>query len=75
MILLHRGTLKIAEVESRFKETPVDAFVATVQNYGFQLKWKDLKHKYFVLIDFKKVSDSKKKGPELFLKPCFYKKR
>lgn len=62
-------------MESRFKETPVDAFVANVHKFGFQLKWKDLKHDYFVFMDFKKIADSKKKAPELKLKPCFYKKR
>jgi len=75
------GTLKIAEVESRFLgDNEAKAFVSTVEKFGFALKWKDLQTSdYFYLMDFKKVADAKsklKKGMEDFsLKPCLYKKR
>ena len=71
------GVLKIAEVESRFHgEMTIDNFVPTVEKFGFTLKWKDLGKEYFYLMDFKKtVKCSKKKAPELSLKPCLYKKR
>ena len=72
---LFRGTLKIAEVESRFQNLSVEEFIAKVQKFGFKLKWKDENEKYFVFMDFKKVEKTKKKVPELQLKPCFYKKR
>ncbi|TRY73005.1 hypothetical protein TCAL_09113 [Tigriopus californicus] len=74
-VLKTEATLKIAEVESRFTDTPVDKFVHLVEKAGFSLKWKDTSQKYFVLMDFKKVDSGKKKMPELSLKPCFYKKR
>ena len=43
-VLKEGGTLKIAEVESRFSgEVSLDKFVALVEKMGFELKWKDLK--------------------------------
>ena len=74
-VLKMNGTLKIAEVESRFGDLSVDKFVGLVEKLGFKLKWKDLKHEYFYFMDFKKVGDCKKKGQEFSLKPCIYKKR
>ena len=71
------GILKIAEVESRFHgEMDIDSFIAFVEKCGFNMKWKDLKKKYFYLMDFKKTSVyRKKKIPDVSLKPCLYKKR
>ncbi|CAB4066645.1 RRP8 [Lepeophtheirus salmonis] len=70
------GTLKIAEVESRFRETTPEKFTTVVEKIGFKLKWKDLSKKVFYLMDFKKVSScSTLKIPQLNLKPCIYKKR
>jgi len=76
-VLKEGGTLKIAEVESRFSgEVSLDKFVALVEKMGFELKWKDLRNDFFYLMDFKKVGRSKqKKVPEFSLKPCIYKKR
>ena len=76
-VLKDNGTMKIAEVESRFTgEVSVDKFVSIVEKLGFKLKWKDLKHDYFYLMDFKKVGPAKmKKVSEFNLKPCLYKKR
>ena len=70
-----RGTLKVAEVESRFKDVQVEEFISNLEKFGFKLKWKDLSHTYFYLMDFKKVDKAKKKAPEFSLKPCIYKKR
>ena len=76
-VLKEGGTLKIAEVESRFSgEVSLDNFVTLVGKMGFELKWKDLKNDFFYLMDFKKVGRSKqKKVPAFSLKPCMYKKR
>ena len=75
------GTMKIAEVSSRFvsEESSLSDFVATVKKFGFELKWKDEggteSNRYFVLMDFKKTEGARKKLPEVALKPCIYKKR
>nr|XP_040573691.1 ribosomal RNA-processing protein 8-like [Lepeophtheirus salmonis] len=54
-ILKLNGTLKIAEVESRFRDTTTGKFKAVVEKIGFKIKWKDLSKKVFYLMDFKKV--------------------
>jgi len=74
------GTLKIAELESRFQgeACTIDTFIAGVQKFGLKNSWKDLKKDFFYFLDFKKVQDIKKKKgklPEIELKPCLYKKR
>jgi len=69
------GILKVAEVESRFQDLPVDQFTSAVERCGFKLKLKDLSNKYFYLFDFTKTDECKKKVPEFALKPCYYKKR
>jgi len=73
------GTLKIAELESRFQgeQYAVDSFVAKVQKFGFKLAAKNLKRDFFYFLDFEKVQDMKKKKklPDIELKPCLYKKR
>ena len=74
-ILKDNGILKIAEVESRFKNLSIDHFIRLICKFGFELKWKDTKSDYFVFMDFKKIGSPKKKLPEVNLKPCFYKKR
>ena len=78
-ILKVGGTLKIAELESRFQgeEMSVDQFVQNVEKFGFKSSWKDLKKDFFYFIDFQKVTEVKKKKklPELTLKACLYKKR
>jgi len=78
-ILKVGGTLKIAELESRFQgeDLSVDQFIQNVEKFGFNNSWKDLKKDFFYFIDFKKVTQVKKKKklPELALKACLYKKR
>ena len=73
--LIFSGTMKIAEVVSRFKDLPLEDFVKTVAKFGFTMKFKDTNNDFFYLVDFKKVADCKKKPPEFKLKPCVYKKR
>jgi hypothetical protein len=73
--LIFRGTMKIAEVASRFKDLTIEDFIQTVAKYGFQLKWKDVSKDYFYLLDMKRIARCKKKTPEVSLKPCLYKKR
>jgi len=75
-ILKMGGVMKIAELESRLQTLEVD-FIKKVWKYGFQMNWKNLKNKYFVFFDFKKVRQvkNKKKVPAITLKPCLYKKR
>lgn len=78
-ILKIGGSLKVAELESRFhgEDMSVDKFIQDVEKFGFQISWKDLKKDFFYFINFKKVTDVKKKKklPELSLKACIYKKR
>jgi len=79
-ILRVGGTMKIAELESRFQgeeNNSVGTFIQNVEKYGFKLLSRDLKKDYFVFLDFKKVNDVKKKKklPNLSLKACLYKKR
>ena len=77
-VLKVSGTMKIAELESRFQgeEFDVDKFVSDVEKFGFKICWKDLKKDFFYFLDFQKVKDVKKKKlPEIVLKPCLYKKR
>ena len=73
------GTLKIAELESRFQgeQYAVESFIAKVQKFGFKLAAKNLKRDFFYFLDFEKVQDMKKKKklPDIELKPCLYKKR
>ena len=78
-ILKPGGTLKIAELESRFQgeNLSIEKFVQCVEKYGFHNSWKDLKKDFFYFIDFKKIGEVKKKKklPEIALKACLYKKR
>jgi len=74
------GTLKIAELESRFQGDTcnIDTFIENMLKFGFKNTWKDLKKDFFYFLDFKKVQEIKKKKgklPEFELKPCLYKKR
>ena len=77
-VLRVSGTLKVAELESRFQgqDSDVDKFISDVEKFGFKNSWKDLKKDFFYFLDFQKVKDVKKKKlPEIVLKPCLYKKR
>jgi len=69
------GTLKIAEVVSRFKDLNFEEFLQLITKYGFQVQRKDTSNEFFYLVDLKKVAPCKKKPPEFKLKPCLYKKR
>lgn len=70
-----RGTLKIAEVESRFEA--VESFVKALDKFGFKNSMQDLSHNLFYFMDFVKERDikNKQKLPKLNLNPCLYKKR
>ncbi|XP_076055001.1 uncharacterized protein LOC143033440 isoform X2 [Oratosquilla oratoria] len=74
-VLKTGGLLKVAEVESRFKNA--ESFVQCLIKYGFQLTEKDTSHKFFWLFDFKKKRNVKAKLnlPQIHLKACVYKKR
>lgn len=72
-VLKTGGTLKVAEVKSRFEN--VDEFLQHVQSCGFQLLDKDVKGEYFYFFNFKKIADTTKYGNQFSLKPCLYKKR
>uniref|UniRef100_A0A182S7V6 Ribosomal RNA-processing protein 8 n=1 Tax=Anopheles maculatus TaxID=74869 RepID=A0A182S7V6_9DIPT len=70
------GTMKIAEVSSRFDN--VNVFVSNVQRCGFKLENKDLKHSLFYFFNFKKertVLKGSTNTKQFSLKPCLYKKR
>jgi len=72
------GTMKVAELESRFQDGySAEQFISDVCKFGFKNTWKDLRKEYFYFMDFEKIGDVKKKKklPEITLKPCLYKKR
>ena len=75
VLLFFSGTLKIAEVVSRFKDLNFEDFLQLITKYGFQVQRKDTSNEFFYLVDLKKVALCKKKPPEFKLKPCLYKKR
>jgi len=86
-----RGTLKIAEVKSRFDD--VEKFVLALYALGFDLLeqvgnartidcyrlnffvYQDDHNKMFILFDFQKSSRPRSAKANLTLKPCIYKKR
>ncbi|KAK7067035.1 25S rRNA (adenine645-N1)-methyltransferase [Halocaridina rubra] len=74
-ILHEGGTLKIAEVESRF--TDVNFFINSIKKFGFHCVYKDVSMKYFYMFEFKKHRNLKNRAvlPDVILKPCKYKKR
>ncbi|XP_070553889.1 ribosomal RNA-processing protein 8-like [Ptychodera flava] len=74
-ILCTGGTLKIAEVASRFEN--VKKFVRALKRLGFTLQSKDLSNKYFFTFEFKKTGKAENWSSlyGLELKPCLYKKR
>ncbi|XP_063877073.1 protein IWS1 homolog isoform X1 [Scylla paramamosain] len=74
-VLRSGGIMKIAEVESRFGD--VKEFEKHLARYGFHCTARDTSHQYFFLFDFKKTHKLKKMAslPDIFLKPCLYKKR
>jgi len=79
-VLKTGGTMKIAEVRSRFANIGTGSFITTVNKYGFKMmpdSREDNNEGYFLFFDFKKNHNcvNKKKLPELLLKPCIYKKR
>ncbi|XP_015917976.2 ribosomal RNA-processing protein 8 [Parasteatoda tepidariorum] len=69
------GILKIAEVESRIPN--LDQFIKSIQSLGFSIEKKDVEHKLFVFLEFKKMKKNKKgaRVQDITLKPCLYKKR
>lgn len=75
-ILKIGGTVKIAEVSSRFEN--VNKFIDSAAKCGFELISKDLSHNLFYFINLKKSHDVNafnKKIADFSLKPCLYKKR
>ena len=79
-VFICSGTMKIAEVRSRFANIGTGSFITTVNKYGFKMmpdSREDNNEGYFLFFDFKKNHNcvNKKKLPELLLKPCIYKKR
>ena len=73
-ILKKNGILKIAEVESRCKDSK--QFLRDLQKCGFKLISKNDEHKVFFLIDMKKTGPcSVSDNFPLTLDPCYYKKR
>ncbi|KAB7499831.1 Ribosomal RNA-processing protein 8 [Armadillidium nasatum] len=75
-VLVKRGVLKIAEIESRF-ENKIGRFLSVMNKLGFECIHKNQNQNYFWLFDFIKIKSVKLKPnlPELILKPCMYKKR
>lgn len=80
-ILKTNGTLRIAEVTSRF--TDINAFVDLISDVGFKLKSKNGSNTHFILFEFTKTSCepiSEHRWSQIaarhdILKPCEYKRR
>lgn len=75
-VLKMDGTLKIAEVESRF--TSELKFQDVLRKLGFKMEKKSKRNGYFLDFEFKKVADVNRKpnsDPSKILKPCLYKRR
>ncbi|POY70454.1 hypothetical protein BMF94_6522 [Rhodotorula taiwanensis] len=81
-VLRAGGSLKIAEVSSRF--TSFDDFVKLVKELGFTLAHKDDSNTHFVLFDFVKQADGSENPNKVIehdrkaatlLNPCIYKRR
>ncbi|KAM7179179.1 ribosomal RNA-processing protein 8 isoform 1-T2 [Macrochelys suwanniensis] len=74
-VLRPGGTLKVAEVASRFAD--IRAFVTAVTQLGFQIVSKDVDNPFFYMFDFSKTGPPRARGnvPGLALRPCLYKKR
>ncbi|XP_050312741.1 uncharacterized protein LOC126747868 [Anthonomus grandis grandis] len=75
-VLKKGGLLKVAEVESRFRD--VQGFLRDCEAFGFKKTWMDLSRNLFYFIDFKKERDcvkERKRLPDVELLPCLYKKR
>ncbi|KAI9298680.1 hypothetical protein K502DRAFT_322652 [Neoconidiobolus thromboides FSU 785] len=74
-ILKPKGTIKIAEVISRFESIP--KFTTFMREFGYKMTFKDESNKMFVLMDFVKLN--KDIGTDSIeaptLKPCIYKRR
>jgi ribosomal RNA-processing protein 8 len=76
------GILKIAEVESRFENSP-NKFVNAVERIGFRKRFLNTQYKVFTLFEFVIFNDSQnkfsssisKENEKIILKPCLYKKR
>jgi len=75
-VLKMDGTLKIAEVESRFISEL--KFQDLLRKIGFSMEKKSKRNGYFLDFEFKKVADVNHKpnsDPSKILKPCLYKRR
>ncbi|XP_067120436.1 uncharacterized protein [Centruroides vittatus] len=73
-VLKPNGILKVAEVTSRIDN--IDKFIDDINQFGFFNIHKDISHKMFIFLDFKKIKREKnRKAPIISLKPCLYKKR
>ncbi|CAH1777360.1 unnamed protein product [Owenia fusiformis] len=72
-VLRKKGTLKIAEVVSRFEN--LNRFIIQVEKLGFMLERKDESNKMFVMLDFKKGGNMDPSAEPIQLLPCVYKKR
>jgi ribosomal RNA-processing protein 8 len=75
-VLKLSGTLKIAEVKSRFED--VHEFSKSVCSIGFSLIAQDEANKMFLLLEFKKTEEAPKfikTLSDITLNPCIYKRR
>lgn len=74
-VLVMGGTLKIAEVASRFDN--LRGFLHALANFGFKLVSKDTGNTHFYTFELVKTGDAPAniKKSRLELKPCVYKKR
>ena len=72
-LLRPNGTLKVAEVASRFHD--LEAWILQLQGIGFRLKAREESNSHFVMLEFTRESP----GADLLeiapLKPCIYKRR
>ena len=78
-VLKNKGTLKIAEVRSRFesktKKDELNDFIEILETLGFTANKIDKKNTMFVMIECKKNGKKPDLNLEWSAKPCIYKRR
>lgn len=78
-VLKDNGSVKIAEVRSRFESSSgkvsLDEFVAQLGLLGFECKKVDRSNKMFILMELKKSGKVPDKSVDVKIKPCIYKRR
>ncbi|CAM9254152.1 unnamed protein product [Chrysoparadoxa australica] len=76
-VLVAGGTVKVAEVRSRFEGAPggLEAFMHVMEQLGFDKVSCDRSNTMFVMLEFRKAKRTPEKGVHFTAKACIYKRR